>query len=145
MSASQETGNKAAFRRFHDAADTGDGDVIARTIDELVAPDVRIRTPLMETTGRQALKDVWTALLRAFPDIHVEVEHMVAEGDEVVGRSKVTGTHRGDFMGVPATGTPVTYHEAFFFRFADGVVTDVWGIVDVFTVMRQLGMVPARP
>ena len=141
---SDVTANKAAFLRFHEAANTGDIDVISTTIDELVAPDAAIRTPLpIGATGAQALKQVWALLLRAYPDIHLTVEDVIAEGDKVVGRTTVTGTHRGEFMGVAPTGKPVTYHEIFIFRFADGRVVESWGVVDVYAQMKQIGVLPA--
>ncbi|HEX5198209.1 MAG TPA: nuclear transport factor 2 family protein, partial [Gaiellales bacterium] len=60
MSTDQETSNKATFRRLRDAVNTGDMELISKTIDELVAPDMLIRTPLpIEATGAQAAKQVW--------------------------------------------------------------------------------------
>lgn len=80
-------------------------------------------------------------LLRIYPDIHLTVEDLIAEGDKVVGRTTVTGTHRGEFMGLPPTGKSVTYNEIFIFRFVDGKVAETWGVVDVFAQIRQLGLV----
>jgi len=142
MSTAEE--NKAAFKRFHDAATTGDFDFLARTIDELVDPDAVIRTPLpIEATGADALKQVWAMLLRTYPDIHLTVEDVIAEGDKVVGRTTVTGTHQGEFMGVAPTGKSVTYNEIFIFRFANGRVGETWGVVDGLSQMKQLGVIPA--
>jgi steroid delta-isomerase-like uncharacterized protein len=144
MSTAQEASNKAAFSRFLDAANTGDAEVISKMIDEVVEPDVLIRTPLpIGATGAQALKQVWAVLLRAFPDLHVAVEDVIAEGDKVVCRNTVTGTHQGEYRGLPPTGRPVTYNEIFIVRFAGGRIAEIWGVVDVFSQMRQLGMVPA--
>ncbi|MEN3317745.1 MAG: hypothetical protein V7643_1146 [Mycobacterium sp.] len=142
MSTAEE--NKATFKRFHDAATTGDFDFLARTIDELVEPDAVIRTPLpIEATGADALKQVWAMLLRTYPDIHLTVEDVIAEGDKVVGRTTVTGTHQGEFMGVAPTGKSVTYNEIFIFRFANGRVVETWGVVDVYAQMKQIGVIPA--
>jgi predicted ester cyclase len=136
--------NKAAFKRFHDAANTGDIDVITTTIDELVDPHAVIRTPLpIEATGAEALKQIWAMLLRMYPDIQLTVEDMIAEGDKVVGRTTVRGTHHGEFMGVAGTGKPVTYNEIFIFRFAAGRVVETWGVVDVYAQMKQIGVIPA--
>lgn len=134
--------NKAAFQRFHDAANSGDMDVISKTIDELVAPDAVVRTPLpIDVTGPDALKQVWAMLLSIYPDIHLTVEDVIAEGDKVVGRTTVTGTHQGEFMGVAGTGNPVTYNEIFIFRIVDGRVVETWGVVDVYAQMKQIGVV----
>ncbi|MER5549738.1 ester cyclase [Streptomyces sp. NPDC002589] len=134
------TRNKAIFSRFHGAMSSGDPEVIAKAIDELVAPDLQFHAPVPRgMTGVQALKQVWTVLLDGFPDIHVTIEDMIAEGDKVVARNTVTGTHRGDFRGVAPTGRSVTYGEIFIFRFEDGRIAEIWGVVDVLSQMRQLG------
>jgi hypothetical protein len=144
MSATQETENKATFARLHDVVNTGDVELVSKTIDAIVDPDVRIRTPLpVQTTGAQALKEVWAILLRAFPDLHLTVEDVIAEGDKIVTRNTVTGTHQGDFMGRPPSGKSVSYNEIFIFRFAGGRVAETWGVVDSLSVMRQLDMIPA--
>ncbi|KUN09134.1 ester cyclase [Streptomyces yokosukanensis] len=135
------TRHKATATRLHEALNSGDLEVIAKTIDELVAPDVRFHAPVpMATTGIQALKQVWTALLSAFPDLHVTVEDMIAEGDKVVVRNTVTGTQRGGFRGLPPTGKSVCYGEMFIIRFAGGRIAEIWGVVDVASQMRQLAV-----
>jgi len=144
MSTAQETTNKAMFSRFHDAMNTGDAELISKTIDEVFEPDVLIRTPLpVQATGAQALKQVWAILLRAFPDVHITVEDVIAEGDKVVARDTVTGTHQGEYMGVPPTGRSVTYNEIFILRFVKGRIAETWGVVDVLSQMKQLGVVQA--
>jgi steroid delta-isomerase-like uncharacterized protein len=143
MSTDQATTNKAAFRRLHDAGNSGDLELISKLIDEVVEPDVLIGTPLpLGATGAQALKQVWATLLRAYPDLHVTVEDLIAEGDKVVCRNVVTGTHRGEYMGIPPTGRSVSYNEMFIFRFEGGRIAEAWGVVDVLAQMRQLGAVP---
>jgi predicted ester cyclase len=136
--------NKAIFRRFCDAMSTGDPDVIAKTIDELVEPDARIRTPLpLEASGAQLLKEVFGRLVAAFPDLHVAVEDVIAEGDKVAIRNTVTGTHRGEHLGIAPTGRFITYNEIFIARFANGRIAETWGVVDVLAQLRQLGALPA--
>lgn len=144
MSTVQETSNKAAFRRVLDASNTHDGELISKTIDDVFHSDVVIQTPLpIELAGTQAIKEVYTTLHRAFPDLHITVEDMVEEGDKVVCRNLVTGTHHGEYMGAPPTGNRVIYNEIFILRFADGRIAETWGVVDVLSQMRQLGMIPA--
>jgi steroid delta-isomerase-like uncharacterized protein len=146
MTTAQATINKAAFSWLHDAANSGDPDAVTKAIDEIVADDLRFHAPLpMGATGIQALKQVYTLLLGAFPDLRVSVEDMIAEGDKLVIRNTVTGTHLGDFRGLPATGKAVRYAEMFVFRFADGRVAEIWGVVDALTQLRQLGAIPAGP
>jgi steroid delta-isomerase-like uncharacterized protein len=121
---------------------SGDAEVISKTIDEVVEPEVLVRTPLpIDVTGAQALKHVWAVLLRAFPDLHVAVEDVIAEGDKVVCRNTVTGTHQGEYMGRPPTGKSITYNEIFIFRFTGGRIAETWGVVDVLSQMRQLGVI----
>jgi steroid delta-isomerase-like uncharacterized protein len=86
---------------------------------------------------------VFARLHRAFPDLHITVEDVIAEGDKVVGRNSVTGTHQGEYMGLPPTGKPVAYNEIFIFRFVNGRIAETWGVVDVVSQMKQLGVVPA--
>jgi hypothetical protein len=144
MSTAQETRNKATFKRFHDAVNTGDVELISKTIDEVVEPDALIHTPLpIEATGAQALKQVWPMLLRGLPDARITIEDLIAEGDKVVSRNSVTGTHQGEYMGLPPTGKSVTYNEIFILRFVNGRVAETWGVVDVLSQLKQLGAIPA--
>ena len=139
MTTPQETSNKATFRRFQEATNTGDSELISKTIDEVVEPVVLIRTPLpVEATGAEALKEVFSRLHRAFPALHVSIEDVIAEGDRIAARNSVTGTHQGDYMGIPPTGRRVTYNEMFIVRFVDGRIAETWGVVDVFSQMKQL-------
>ncbi|WP_371657838.1 ester cyclase [Streptomyces sp. NBC_00280] len=144
MSTAGATSNTETLNRLHSAVNSGDPDIISKAIDELVAPDVLFHAPVpMGSTGAEALKRVWEVLLRAFPDIRVTVEETVAEGDKVVSRNTVTGTHRGDYQGLAPTGRTVTYSEIFICRFADGRIAEIRGVVDVLAQLRQLGALPA--
>ncbi|WP_067847970.1 ester cyclase [Nocardia lijiangensis] len=142
MPTAQET-NKATLERLHDALNSRDSDLIAKTIDEVVAPDAVIRTPAaVDATGPRALEEVFGRLHRAFPDLHIAVEDSIAEGDKVVSRNTVTGTHTGEYLGLPPTGKPISYREIFIFRFVDGRIVESWGVVDTLALMRQLGGLP---
>jgi hypothetical protein len=141
MSTAEETANKETFKRFQDVTNTHDPELISQTIDEIVEPDVVIRTPLpVEATGAEALKEVFARLHHVFPDLVVRVEDMIAEDDKVAGRNSVTGTHHGDYMGIAPTGRSVVYNEIFIFRFNSGRITETWGVVDVFSQLKQLGV-----
>lgn len=138
-----EASNEATFSRLHDAVNTGDAEVISKVIDEVVDPGLVFHAPVPgDVSGVQALKQVWSVLLRAFPDLHVAIEDVIAQGDKVVYRNTVTGTHQGEYRGLPATGRSVTYDEIFIVRFADGRIAEIWGVVDVLTQLRQLGASP---
>ena len=144
----QESPHKSTLRRCLEAANSGDLELLSTTFDEVMATDLHIRTPLpVKETGRAAIKEVFTTLMRAYPDLHIEIEDTIEEGDKVVARNSVTGTHQGEYMGLPPTGRSVSYNEIFIFRFADDRIAETWGVVDVLTQMRQLGALeaPAPP
>jgi predicted ester cyclase len=144
MSTAQEARNKETYHRFHDAVNSGDLEVISKAIDEFIHPDGRFHpAERTDVTAVQAQKRVWEILLRAFPDIHVTLEDLLAEGDKIVARQTVTGTNSGEYRGMPPTGKSVTYNEIFIARFANGQVTDIWGVVDVYSQLQQLGLVQA--
>jgi steroid delta-isomerase-like uncharacterized protein len=144
VSTAQETENKAIFVRFQEAVNTGDPELISKAIDDLVAPNVLFHAPVpMDATGAQALKQVWTVLLRAFPDIHVAVEDVIAEADKVVLRNTVTGTQLGEYRGMPPSGKTVAYNEIFIARIVGGRIAEIWGVVDGLSQLRQLGAIPA--
>ena len=143
MPAAQETSNKATAMRLLDAMNSGDLEFMSRTADEIFEPDVRQHSPV-EATGVQAIKEmVFERLYRAFPDLHITLEDMIEEGDKVAVKDLVTGTHLGEFNGLPPTGKSVSYREIFIARFANGRIAEAWGVVDVFTQMKQLGVIPA--
>ncbi|MEU7858601.1 ester cyclase [Nonomuraea sp. NPDC049141] len=144
MSAGQEVRNKETYHRFHDAVNSGDLEIISKAIDEFIHPDGRFHTAEpTDTTAVQAQKRIWAVLLRAFPDIHVTMEDLLADGDKIVARQTVTGTNSGEYRGMPPTGRSVTYQEIFIARFADGQIIDIWGVVDIYSQLRQLGLIPA--
>jgi len=94
--------NKASERRFHEEVWNKHN---LGTVDELVAPDVVEHNPLLPGQGpiREGFKQSVETALSAFPDAQVTLDDLIAEGDKVVARWTAHGTHRGDFMGVPAT------------------------------------------
>jgi steroid delta-isomerase-like uncharacterized protein len=146
MSTALTASNKETFRRLHHILNSCDPELIEKAVDEFVAPDALIRTPLpIDATGAELAKQVWRQLLQAFPDLHVTVEDLIAEDDKVVCRNTVTGTHNGETMGLAPTGRPITYDEIFIFRFADGRIVESWGVVNIASIMRQLGIVPTGP
>ena len=138
-----ETGHKAIIRRLQDAMNSGDAELVGQTMDEVFAPDVKQHAPF-EVTGVQAIKEMVVArLYRAFPDLHVTLDDLIEEGDKVVEMDTVTGTHTGEFNGLAPTGKSVSYSEIFIMRFADGRIAEIWGVVDIFSQMKQLGVIPA--
>lgn len=80
----------------------------------------------------------------AFPDLHANIDMLVAEGDVVVGRMTTTGTHRGEFMGIAATGKQVSFTETHIVRIANGKAVEHWGNSDDLAMMQQIGVVPTQ-
>ncbi|MCP2322252.1 steroid delta-isomerase-like uncharacterized protein [Hamadaea flava] len=95
---------------------------------------------------KQGTLEYFRALLTAFPDMRMDVEDLVASGDKAVARVTATATHRGDFMGVPATGKSMTIQLIDIMKFDEaGRLSEHWGVADMLTLMQQLGVVPAGP
>ncbi len=86
-------------------------------------------------------RELITTFLGAFPDLQVTVEDLIAEGDKVVGRLTVTGTHQGELMGIPATGKKVSFSEIHIVRISNGKVVEHWEVADIMSMMQQLGVV----
>ena len=78
-------------------------------------------------------------LFSAFPDWHWEIRNLVVDGDFIAGHFMVTGTHRGAFQGIEATGRRVTISEFTFYRLEDGKFAEVWDLADMDAVIRQIG------
>jgi len=144
VSTDQTARNKAALGRFEDAVSSGNDEIISTMLDELVAPDAVISTPLpVEGSGAEKLNEIFTRLRRAYPDLYVTVEDVIAEGDRVVARNSVTGTHLGEYMGIPPTGKSVTYDESSSSASPTAASSRPGGVVDVLSQMKQLGALPA--
>jgi steroid delta-isomerase-like uncharacterized protein len=92
--------------------------------------------------GLAGLKDVLRAMRAAFPDMHWTIEEQIAEGDKAVTRFEWTGTHRAEFLGVPATGRPVKVWGMVIDRLEGGKIKDTRIIMDALGLMMQLGVFP---
>lgn len=111
-------------------------------VDELVAEDfLNHAAPPDRRRGRQSLKDVVRMFESAFPDFRYEVEDVISEGEKVAVRDVFTGTHQGDFMGIPATGSRVKMEAIHIYRFSEGRLAEHWVARDDLGMMRQLGAV----
>jgi predicted ester cyclase len=113
-------------------------------IDELIAPDFveHSAQPGVPPT-RDGFMQLAIALRSAFPDLHYTVEDAIDAGDKIVHRLAASGTMKGDFLGIPATGTRATWTEIHIGRVADGRLVEHWGLADQLGMLVQLGIVPA--
>ena len=93
--------------------------------------------------GIDGYKQFLTHLFTAFPEDTVTIDEIVAEGDMVVYRGTETGTHKAEFLRIPATGKSATWTEIQFFKIHDGKVIEHWVDVDLFGWFTQLGVLPA--
>jgi steroid delta-isomerase-like uncharacterized protein len=93
--------------------------------------------------GLEALKYIASGYLQAVPDLRITVEDMVAEGDKVMTRVYWSGTHKGEFIGIPATGRQVRVIGMYEYRIAGGKIAEWWDFSDNLGLMQQLGVVPA--
>jgi steroid delta-isomerase-like uncharacterized protein len=132
--------NKSIVRRLM-VDDISRGD--ERVADEIIHPDFFDHT---NPPGMQRGLDGHKAIVRlfraAFPDGDWSIEDLVAERDRVVARTRFTGTHRGDFFGIPASGCRVEVTGVHVMRIADGKVAEHWGSNDDLGLLRQIGAVP---
>ncbi len=92
--------------------------------------------------GVPGLRDHYTALLKGFPDARVDIEDILADGEKVVHRFTFNGTHRGEFLKVPATGKAVRASGVHIHLFNGGKCVEVWQILDTFAFLSQIGAVP---
>jgi steroid delta-isomerase-like uncharacterized protein len=137
---SKAADNKAAQRRFVEEVQN-QGDIEA--IDRFLAADVVNHTAPPGLSGdREGAKQIIGAIRAGFPDHDAVVEHMIAEDDLVATYKTFTGTHSGEFLGIPPTGRRATIRVMDFVRFRDGVIAEHWNIVDVAGLMAQLGVMP---
>lgn len=91
--------------------------------------------------GHEGFRRVLGGFLEAFPDLHLEVQFVVADDDRVTFYLSTTGTHRGQLLGMPATGKTFKVNGVDVFRFnEEGKVSEHWGVFDVFGMLAQLGL-----
>ena len=111
---------------------------------DLVAEDFIEHQGLPDLPTKEGTLEFFRVLLAAFPDWRMTVEDLIAGGDKTVARVTVTGTHKGEFMGVPPAGTRVETQLIDIMRFDDaGLVCEHWGVADMLSLLQQLGVVPA--
>lgn len=129
-----------AVEHLYDRINAGDVDGLG----ELLADDF---VEHEETPGLAPTKDGVKAFFRmyiaGFPDLRMDAEDVLASGDKVVARVRATGTHRGEFMGMPATGKSFDVQLIDIMRFGDdGLAREHCGVIDALAMMQQLGAMP---
>jgi steroid delta-isomerase-like uncharacterized protein len=133
--------NKAIVRRnFEEAWNKMNLDVV----DELFATDYMgyFAVDSKPVSGIEACKQFMSGYFVAFPDAHFDIEDMFGEGEKVVARWTVRGTHKGNLGPIPPTGKRITVPGIWILRVVGGKIVEQWGINDTFGLMQQLGVVP---
>ena len=134
--------NKALIGRFiEEIFNRGNMSIV----DEILAPGFvdHEELPGGIPNGREGFKTLTTMLRSAFPDFKGTIEDILAEGDKVVVRMTWSGTQKGEFMGIPATGKSVSFGVIDIIRIAGGKLVEHWGQMDSMRLMQQLGAIPA--
>ena len=129
-----------SIRRLYDLINAGDIDGFGRQLaDDFVE---REEVPGIPPT-KDGVLQYFRLLLAAFPDMKMDLQDSFASGDKAVARLRVSGTHKGEFMGIPATGKPVSMNLIDITRFGDdGLAREHWGVADQLAMMQQLGVIP---
>jgi len=137
--------NKAIIRRLTEAENKHD----VALLDEFIAPDYFSRA--LETRSREEYKQYATMIFNVFPDWHETIEDIIAEGDKVWYRVKITGTHKGEFRGylpligkkvrLAPTGKKFTIMEVSIKRIVNGKIAESWGVYDFLDFYKQLGVI----
>lgn len=127
----------ATMRRIYELITAHDIDAFG----DLLADDFVEHEELpVAVTARQGVLDFFHMLIGAFPDLAMTPQDIVDGGDKMVARVRLTGTHQGEFLGIPATGRAVDVALIDIMRFGDdGLVHEHWGVADMHAMLQQLG------
>jgi steroid delta-isomerase-like uncharacterized protein len=136
--------NAVKMRRAYERINAGDlagfGELMAdnHVEHQIVEPDA--------PPTKDGVLALFEMLRTSFPDMHMDAQDVIAAGDKAVARVTLTGTHRGEFAGVPATDKAVEVELIDIMRFDDaGLICEHWGVADMLSLMQQLGVVPSGP
>jgi steroid delta-isomerase-like uncharacterized protein len=132
--------HETTMRRLYELVSAGDIDGFGEHLaDDFVEHD---QTPGFGP-GKEEVKQLFRMYRAAFPDMRMEAEDVLVSGDTAVARVRVTGTHQGELMGMPATGKSVDVKLIDITRFGDdGLAREHWGVFDALGMMQQLGAIP---
>jgi steroid delta-isomerase-like uncharacterized protein len=133
--------NLATMAKFAEAANTGNFDlfqeaVSAGNVDHDPAPG--------QAPGPEGYRAFFTGLRAAFPDMSTALEIMVADEESIGFAYALTGTHKGPFLGVPATGKKIKIRGMQISKFKDGKMVERWGSSDELGLLQQFGVAPVK-
>ena len=129
--------NKEIVRRYQEIYNSNQLDRLTEVVSEdLMTPKIMPGVP----QGLEGGKQVHQRTLIGMPDWNTTIEDMLAEGDKVVARIRMAGTHTGDFFGIPATGKRVEFTGIYIVQIANGKIVEHWGEEDGVSLLQQLGV-----
>jgi steroid delta-isomerase-like uncharacterized protein len=112
-------------------------------VEKLFSPRHIFHFPGAPPMDWNSHKQFIIGLAKAFPDLHFKVEDILAEGDKVAYRLTVSGTHKGEFQGIPSTNKKVSFTSTGISNIVDGKVEEDWVDADVMGLMQQIGAIPS--
>jgi steroid delta-isomerase-like uncharacterized protein len=133
--------NKGLLRRFYEEVFNKGNEA---AVDELTDPSFVDHDAFNPTHDIEGVRQFTRQARAAFPDIRFIVEDLVAEGDKVVARFRMEGTHRGEFQGIPPSGKRISATGIDILRFSNGKAVEHWGEFDQLGMLQQLGAIPQQ-
>jgi steroid delta-isomerase-like uncharacterized protein len=133
--------NKIIFKRI---VEEGLNQRNMKIFDELYAANFIHHDLPPGTPQPQGIKDRFTYFFSAFPDLHFTFEGEIAEDNRIAGRGYFSGTHKGEFNGIPPTGKAIKVNFMDAWLFENGKVEEYWGQFDLMSLMQQLGALPTN-
>jgi predicted ester cyclase len=125
------------LRGIYAAINTGD----LALLEKFVAPGYVEHSDGFQ--GVEPFQQQVAAFRSAFPDLHVSIDDVLTDGDRFASRTTVTGTHTGDLMGLPPTGQRISVESVDLGRIANGQAQERWGGLNMYSLLTQLGVIPA--
>jgi steroid delta-isomerase-like uncharacterized protein len=135
MYANAEENKATVLRHWEEVVSKGNMDLI----DQIFAPDFVAHEADQDIRGPEGVRQFILMLRKAFPDLHVTVEDMIAEGNKVVQRWSGHGSHQGELMGLPPSGKRISVSGITISRYEGGKVAEEWELYDMMGMMQQLG------
>jgi len=129
--------NKAIVRKMLEAINKQS----LASMDELMAPDFVLHMHAQQMQGWEVNRQVIEDEIKAFPDLHVSIEDIIAEGEKVCVRLKETATHKGEYRGLAPTGNKLSYTVVAIWRIVEGKIVEGWIVYDQMDFLRQLGVI----
>jgi steroid delta-isomerase-like uncharacterized protein len=132
--------NKAVIRQFIEGGLSGHS---FATIEGLLAPNYTNYMPgAPSAIKREDFRSAAEEFFTAFPDLRMDLHELIAEGDAVVARYTMHGTHQGPFQGIPATGKRISVAGTAFYHVKDGKMVDDYPGFDALSLLQQIGAIP---